>query len=140
MSGKDIILTFGRDVFDEICGKYGDDFKKIAFNLITDTIESILVGKRTLDEWAEIVIEAVDNIKDRTISENGFKFLGGNLKFSLHPRIKSKVIIAYELYFIDKDGNYFKNSAKSDVNQDNFVQEDINTIKEAGEIAYEVEG
>ncbi|MCI8404736.1 MAG: hypothetical protein HFE49_07510 [Clostridia bacterium] len=139
MSGKDIILNFGMDILNEICSNYGNDLKKIAFNFITDTIESALVGKRTLDEWAEIVIEVIDNIKDRTISENDYKFLGGTLKFRLSSNSKPKVIIAYELYFIDSNGNYFKNSAKSDVNQDNFIQEDINAIKEAIEIAYEVE-
>ena len=134
-----LVMGLGREVMAEIGNKYGDNLKKVAFNVITDTIESALVGKRTLNEWAEIVIEVIDNIKDKTIRENDFKYLGGTLKFSLYPKTKSKVIIAYELYFVDSDGNYFKNSAQSDVNKDNFTQEDLNAIEESGEIAYEVE-
>lgn len=140
MKGKDILLNYGKDIIGQIFSKYSEDFKKVAFNVITDAIESALVGRRTLDEWAEIVIEAVDNIKEQTIRENDFNFIGGNLKFSIRPTTKTKVIISYELFFIDSDGNYYKNSANSDVNQDNFVEEDIEAIKEAGEIAYEVEG
>lgn len=136
---KEAMFEFGLDIFDQVCKRYGEDLKQISLNIITDSIESILVGKRTIDEWADIVIKVVDNIKDKTITENDFKYIGGILKFSMCPNNKSKVIISYELYFIDGNGEYFKNSANSDVNKDNFVDEDIIAISEAGEIIYEVE-
>ena len=139
MGAKSKIVRVGMKVIDELYSQFGDDLKKIAFNYITDSVESILVGKRSLDEWAEIVVEAIDNIKDRTIEENNYNYIGGNLKFSISKKISSKVIIEYELYFRDSEGNYFKNSAKSDVNQDNFIKEDIETIKKSTEVIYEIE-
>lgn len=127
-------------VLNELQVKYGEDLKKVSFDFITNTIEGILIEKRTLDEWASIVIKTVDNIIDKTVVEYDYKYIGGILKFSLNPDILSGVNISYDLYFSDREGNYFKNSATSSVNKDNFVKEDIDKLKETGTVCYEVEG
>ena len=134
-----IAKCVGKEIGGEVLDKYGDDLKEIAFNTISDTVESILTGRRTIEEWAGVVIDVVDKIKDTTVAEEGYDFIGGKLKFSVSPMKSSKVIIEYELYFMDSDDNYFKKSAKSDVNKNNFVQEDINALDEAGEIVYDID-
>lgn len=137
---KSLALKIGSELFGELSDKYGGDLKKVAIDYFSDTLESAVVGKRTLDEWAEIVIVAVDKIIDKTIRENDYEYVGGTLNFSLYKISKSKVIISYELYFKDKQGAFFKKSANSDVNRDNFIEADLQTLENSGGIAYEVKG
>lgn len=126
-------------ILSELQVKYGEDLKNISFDLITNTIEGILIGKRTLDEWATIVIKTIDNIIDTTIREYDYKYLGGILKFNIPSDLLPEVIISYDLYFSDNEGNYFKNSATSSVKKDNFIKEDLDKLKESVTICYEVE-
>ena len=134
------MAKLAKSVLNELQIKYGEDLKKVSFDFITNTIEGILIEKRTLDEWASIVIKTVDNIIDKTVVDYDYKYIGGILKFSFRSDILSEVTISYDLYFSDRKGNYFKNSATSTVNKDNFVKEDLDKLKEIGTICYEVEG
>ncbi len=134
------MAKLAKSVLNELQVKYGEDLKKVSFDFITNTIEGILIEKRTLDEWASIVIKTVDNIIDKTVVDYDYKYIGGILKFSFRSDILSEVTISYDLYFSDRKGNYFKNSATSTVNKDNFVKEDLDKLKEIGTICYEVEG
>lgn len=134
------MAKLAKSVLNELRVKYGEDLKKVSFDFITNTIEGILIEKRTLDEWASIVIKTVDNIIDKTVVDYDYKYIGGILKFSFRSDILSEVTISYDLYFSDRKGNYFKNSATSTVNKDNFVKEDLDKLKEIGTICYEVEG
>ena len=134
------MAKLAKSVLNELQVKYGEDLKKVSFDFITNTIEGILIEKRTLDEWASIVIKTVDNIIDKTVVDYDYKYIGGILKFSFRSDILSEVTISYDLYFSDRKGNYFKNSATSTVNKDNFVKEDLDKLKKIGTICYEVEG
>lgn len=134
------MAKLAKSVLNELQVKYGEDLKKVSFDFITNTIEGILIEKRTLDEWASIVIKTVDNIIDKTVVDYDYKYIGGILKFSFRSDILSEVTISYDLYFSDRKGNYFKNSATNTVNKDNFVKEDLDKLKEIGTICYEVEG
>lgn len=136
-------IEIASGVNNELKNKLGIDCKQVIANAARDTFESIVAEKRTLDEWANMVINSVDEIIDETIKNEDVNYAAGKLIFSLDKNTRAgspKVLILYELYFIDANGNYIKKSAKSDVNQDNFTQDAIEEIKENGKVSYEVEG
>lgn len=120
-------------------GKYIDDAKGAVIDMLQDTIEGFISGKRSLQEWAKIISPEIDNVITRAKEEDNISYVGGKLKFSFSDKQYQKNWISYELYFIDDEKNWKKVAAKSDVYASVFTQESLDEIFSKGEFSYEVE-
>ena len=108
-------------------------------NAARDTVERIITGRRPIDEWAKIAIAVVDQIKDRAVSEEGLRYIGGKLKFAISRKRADKVVISFELYFQDSNNEWQKIGADSDLFASCFTLEALDEIKSKGEVSFEVE-
>ena len=108
-------------------------------NAARDTVERIITGRRPIDEWAKIAIAVVDQIKDRAVSEEGLRYVGGKLKFTMSRKRADKVVISFELYFLDSNNEWQKIGADSDLFASCFTLEALDEIKSKGEVSFEVE-
>ena len=104
-----------------------------------DTVERIITGRRPIEEWAKIAIAGVDEIKDRAVSEEGLRYVGGKLKFAMSGKRADKVVISFELYFQDDKNEWHKIGADSDLFASCFTLEALDEIKSKGEVSFEVE-
>ncbi len=134
-----ILKTFARDAFVEALSSYADDAKAGVVNTVRDTFESIITGRRTIDEWAEIASKGVDQVKRRVEEENGWRYVGGRLNFAMSPKDFNKVTISYELYYQDENDGWQRVTADSDMQASNFTIEALESIEENGKISFEVE-
>jgi len=115
------------------------DFKKVTVGAISDTVESMIGGRRTLEEWCEIASQPVDAIVAKSVSEEGLQFVGGYLCFSFADTSKKKVIIGYELYFLNEQKQWIKQDAHSDVYANNFTAEALEEIANKGTVKFNVD-
>lgn len=134
-----IIVEVVKSIFSNAIESYAEDAKSVAVNATRDTVESIITGRRTLEEWAEISIKGVDKIKDRVVKEGELRYIGGKLNFAISVKNTNKVVISFELYFLDGNNKWQKIGADSDLLASNFTVEAIDEIKTHGVISYEVE-
>ena len=128
-----------KGMLTEFLNSYVNDVKDIAMNAARDTFESIITGRRTLEEWAKIAIKGVDKIKDRAINEENLRYIGGKLNFTMSKQKANKVVISFELYFQNENNEWYKIGAESDLFASNFILEALEEIKSKGKISFEVE-
>lgn len=134
-----VIAEFAKEALWELLKPYISDAKSAVANAARDTLESIVTGRRTLDEWAEIAIKGVDNVKSKVAEENGWQYIGGKLNFAMSAKSTNKVVISFELYYQDEGKEWHKVGAESDMYASNFTLEAIQDIESKGIISYEVE-
>jgi len=94
-------------------------------------------GKRSVEEWAETFIPAIDEVKERAIRENDVNYVGGKLKFSIEKnnefRVEvEKVTVSFELYFQDSDKQWGKCADSSKMSQVFFTPESLAAIAKDG--------
>lgn len=136
--GKLAILSIG--VVGEAVGREVlNELKNLDIKPLTDIVESLVSGRRSLEEWCEIVAKPVDDAVAKTISEDGLQFVGGYLSFTFSDSSKKKVIIAYEVYFVDDQQNWTKQNARSETYADNFTQDALEEISSKGTVKFDVE-
>ena len=123
----------------EYLGRCIENATNAAMNAARDTVERIITGRLTIEEWAEIAIKGVDKIKARAVDEEELTYVGGKLKFTMSEQKANKVVITFELYFQDENAEWHKIGANSDLFASNFTLEALDEIKSNGEISYEVE-
>jgi hypothetical protein len=126
-------------IFTEVILVYADDIKDSVANAARDNVERIITGRRTIEDWSKICIEAVDKIKDHAVNEEGLRYVGGKLKFAMSQKKENKAVISFELYFQDKNNEWHKIGAESDLYASNFTLEALDEIKSAGGVSFEVE-
>jgi hypothetical protein len=114
--------------------------RKVASRAFLQAVERVISGRRSLEEWCEVVSGPVDDAVARTVTEDGLKFVGGYLSFSIAGLTANKVTIAYELYFGDEQRNWVKQYAYSDVYARNFSHEALEEISCTGSVKFRVEG
>ncbi|MDR1578781.1 MAG: hypothetical protein LBS35_00355 [Synergistaceae bacterium] len=135
-----IIVKAAKTIFNQVLEKYQDDVKDSILNAGRDTVERIITGRRTLEDWKTISGECVDKIKDRIVAESGdFRYVGGKLNFAMSEKRNNKVVISFELYFQDANNEYQKVAADSDLYASNFTHEALDEIKASGGVSFEVE-
>ena len=134
-----LIATAAKGIFSSVIETYSGDVKEVALNAARDTVERIVTGRRSLDDWSEISIAGVDTIKNRAIDEEGLTYVGGKLMFSMSPKRDDKVIISFELYFQDDQQQWHKVGAESDLFASNFTLEALEEIESEGSVSFEVE-
>lgn len=118
---------------------YAEGAADVLSNAARDTFESVITGRQTIEEWAEIAIKGVDRIKDRVAEENVWKYVGGKLHFALSTKSKHKVVISFELYYHDENAQWKKVSAQSDLYASNFTLEALADMESQGVVSFEVE-
>jgi predicted aldo/keto reductase-like oxidoreductase len=126
-----VISVVGREVLNEL--------KNVDIKSLTDTVENLAGGRRNLEEWCKIAAKPVDDAVAKTISEDGLQFVGGYLSFTFSDSSKKKVIIAYEIYFVDSQKNWTKQNAGSEVYANNFTQDALEEISGKGTVKFDVE-
>lgn len=118
---------------------YAEGAADVLSNAARDTFESVITGRQTIEEWAEIAIKGVDGVKNRVAQVNGWKYVGGKLNFALSTKSKHKVVISFELYYQDDTSHWKKVSAESDMYASNFTLEALEDMKTKGIVSFEVE-
>lgn len=136
---SDTLKSFAADTLLEELRPYINEVKEVFVNAARDTLESIITGRRTLDEWAKIAIRGVDKVKAQVIRENGWEYIGGKLNFKMSDKSSHKVVISFELYYQDEDKKWRKVGAGSDMYASNFTLEAIEEIKSQGMVSFEVD-
>jgi hypothetical protein len=126
-------------VLSSVLGPYAEDAKEATMNAARDTVERIITGRRPIEDWAKIAIPVVDQIKDRAVSEEDLRYVGGKLKFAMSKKRADKVVISFELYFQDRNNEWQKVGADSDLFASCFTLEALDEIKSKGEVSFEVE-
>jgi hypothetical protein len=117
-----------------------DKAKDVLKDIVRDATEDVLTGKRSLQEWSEIVEPVVDKIIEKEQHSQDWEYIGGKLKFKYNDERHTKIDITYELYFIDVEENWHKINASSDVNANTFTDDALEEIKANDEVSYEITG
>lgn len=136
---KSKLKNLALDILLEELRPYINDGKDVLANAARDTVESIITGRRTIQEWAEIAICGVDKVKEQVIRENGWKYVGGKLNFAIFDKNVHKVVISFELYYQDENKEWQKVGAESDMYASNFTLEALEEIKSQGKVSFEVD-
>ena len=129
------LAVVAKSTLSDVLSSYIQDVNDSA----RDTFESIITVRRTIDEWAEIAIKGVDQIKDRAVNEEGLSYVGGKLTFAMSVQNPQKVVISFELYFLDENNEWQKVGADSDMYASVFTLEALEEIKSKCEVSFEVE-
>lgn len=135
----EIVIKYAKSMLTTVLEQHAENTKDAITGAARDMVGSAIAGRRTADEWAEIIIDGVDEIKDKVIAEDGLSFIGGKLKFALSPKNLKKVLVSFELYFQDENGQWQKVGADSNLNSTNFTAEALREMESRGEISFEVE-
>ncbi|MBD5504058.1 MAG: hypothetical protein HDR09_10045 [Lachnospiraceae bacterium] len=136
---KEKVIDLAVDILLGELRPYVSETKDVLANAARDTYESIITGRRTINEWAEIAIGGVDKVKAEVIKEYGWKYVGGKLNFTMSEKVSHKAVISIELYFQDENGNWQKVGAESDMYASNFTMEALEEIKSQGIVSFEVD-
>ncbi|GHV31527.1 hypothetical protein FACS1894167_14000 [Synergistales bacterium] len=112
----------------------------VLFDAFADTLERIVSGRRSFEDWHGIASESLDRIIAKTSEDRNLRYAGGKLCFSFADSRRKKVNIAYDLYFIDKAETWTKEHAVGDVYASNFTLEALAEIEEKGTVAFDIEG
>ena len=125
-------------VVSELFRTYYAEMEGMTFNTLTEFIENTVSGKRTFDEWAELVSPNVDQVIMNNKESDNLIFAGGKIKFTFKDSSYLKIYIGYELYFANEEREWTKIEAKSEVFSSTFKNEELEMLKEKKEVSYEV--
>lgn len=140
----DIVKTIGKEVSKDVvtgtAENFKSDFTSVLIDTVSDTIHSMIAGEESIEEWAETVVKGIDPIIKNTVIENEWQYIGGKLQFAFSQKYNDKIDISFELYFLDNDKQWHKESAKSDVYSSTFTEDSLEELRKSGMIEYEIEG
>lgn len=134
----DTATGIANDVIDNSLAPCANDFVGAVSKAIRDTFYSAALGQRTINDWANIVIGSVDNIKSRYENKYGWTYVGGKLNFTMPDISSRKVVIAFELYYLDTSKKWHKVGGSSNVYTSNFTPEALNEIQSKQIVSFEV--
>lgn len=130
------ILHAAKENVGEVIEPFAHDVKASAF----EALRSMIAGRMSIDKWAKILIKSVDRVKDRLVRENGYRYVGGKLKFAMSAADSEIVEASFELYFLDEMQKWQKAADESDIPASLFTEEALSDMTSKGEIVYEVTG
>lgn len=133
------LTMLAKGALTAVIGPFVEEARVAALNAAQDTIRSTVAGKMTIDEWANIVIEGVDHVKERAVNDGNLCFIGGKLKFSTSVIRLDMVSISFQLYFQDELKQWQKAEASSDIPASKFSLEALDELNAKGEITFDVE-
>jgi hypothetical protein len=134
-----VLWAAAKGIFSSVLRPYIEDTKNTAMNSARDTLEAVVTGRRSIDEWANIAIDGVDQIKERAIEEGDLRYVGGKLNFAMSTENAQKVVISFELYFLDENNQWHKIGADSDMAASNFTVDSLEEIADKGIVSFDVE-
>ena len=91
------------------------------------------------EEWADVVIDSVDAVKDRATVEENLRYIGGEIKFTQLEGRQSVVTVSFQLFFLDAAEKWRKAEAFYDIPAARFTMETMEELVAKGEIKYAVE-
>lgn len=134
-----IFLTLAKGALTSVIGPFIEEAREATLNVAQNKIRSAVAGRMSVEEWADIVIDGVDTVKDRITDEGGLRFIGGKLKFSISVNESDNVSVSFQLYYQDEDEQWQKAEADSDIPASLFTNEAFEALSTEGEIVFEVE-
>lgn len=139
MSWREVV-GFAGAVFKDSLKTNSEPLLSAVGDYASDKVESLIVGKRTIEEWAEIAIQAVDKVRERIAAQENLKYVGGKLCFQISESNHENVIISFQLYYLDENKAWKKVEASSVVLASTFKPEALEDIKANRKIEFDVEG
>jgi len=129
-----LLIGAGRLVWEKCVP---DETKMALRSDVIDLGVSLGSGKKSVEEWAEIFVPAIDEVKERAIKDNDVVYVGGKLKFSIDKDAKKgveleKVTVSFELYFQDSNKQWGKCADSSKMSQVFFTPESLAAIEKDG--------
>lgn len=122
-----------------VIGPFVDEAKEAALNAAQDTIRDAVAGRMTIEEWADVVIQGIDKVKERVADDGSLRFIGGKLKFCMSKNGIKYISVSFQLYFQDELEKWQKAEAGSDVPASKFTLDALEELKTKGEVVFEVE-
>ena len=133
------IAMIAKGVLTAVLGPFVEEAREATVSAAQDKIRSKITGRLPIEEWAGIVVEGVDKVKERILDEGDLRFIGGKLKFAMPTNDLKTVNISFQLYFQDEFEKWHKAEADSDVPASKFELGDLDEISSKGEIVFDVE-
>ncbi len=122
-----------------VIGPLVEDARDALSDAAQDAIRSKVAGKMSIEEWANIVSQGADMVKERVINESNLQFVGGKLKLAVVEKNLKKVTVSFQLYFIDELEKWQIATAETDIPISKFTDDALNELRTSGEILFEVE-
>lgn len=133
------IMSSAKDALSDAIKPFVADTKDLSIDAAKDSIRGALMGKMSIEDWANIIIDSVDSIKKKVVDEEGLTYVGGKMKFTPAEAAPNSVNISFQLYFIDEEQKWYKAGADTNLPAGNFKSEDLEELSLKKEIAFEVE-
>ncbi len=134
-----LLAALAKGALTAVIGPFVEEAREAALNAAQETIRSTVAGAMSIGEWANIVIESVDKVKENAIEENDLRFIGGKLKFANNEKNLDKIKVSFQLYFLDEAEKWQMAEADSDIPSSKFTVDALNELKDKGQIVFEVE-
>lgn len=110
---------------------------------ISDFFKSIgymfqsMKGRFTIESYLELISEFTDETIVHSRNE-GLIYIGGECKIKFNEELKDKITIIIEMQFKTRDGKWKQKRAQREIDQNKFVSQVIDEIKEKKELKYEI--
>lgn len=133
------LAEIAKSALSTVISPFMEEAKGIAVNAAQDAIRGKLAGQMSAEEWADVVIDSVDAVKDRAIVEGNLRYIGGEIKFAQPEGRQSVVTVSFQLFFLDTAEKWRKAEASYDIPVARFTMETMEELAAKGEIKYAVE-
>lgn len=137
LSGTLTMLAKG--ALTAVIAPFVEEARDVALNAAQDAIRNTVTGKMSVNEWAGIVIEGVDKVKERVVAEDNLRFIGGKMRFTISEINLDMVTVSFQLYFLDELEQWQKAEASCNIPVSAFTTEALDELKLKHEIIFEVE-
>lgn len=133
------LITLAKGALTSVIGPFVEEARDAALNAAQDTLRSTVAGKMSIEEWAGIVAEGADKVKERVVNENGLRFVGGKVKLRMSDHTIDAVNVSFQLYFLDECEKWQMADADTNIPGSKFTVEALDELQSKGEITFEVE-
>ncbi len=110
-----------------------------AINQIQIFFDKLLKKENTLEEFIEIFSESLDELIIKISKEEKIKYIGGKFYLEiLNEQDTQKILVKYDFYFKDKNGNWVHKTNKKIVDKDFLNKEAFEELKKESKF-YEID-
>lgn len=133
------LTMLAKGALTAVVGPFVAEARDAALNAAQDTLRTTVAGKMSIEEWAKIISEGADNVKEKVITENDFRFVGGKLTMMFSENNPKVVAASFQLYFLDEQEQWQMAAAETDLPASKFTMSALDELALKKEITYEVE-
>ena len=133
------LAGIAKSALSTVISPFMEEAKDIAVDAAQDAIRGKMAGRMSAEEWADVVIDSVDAVKERAIAEGNLRYIGGEIKFAQPMGGQSVVTLSFHLFFLDSAEKWQKVEASYDIPAVRFTMETMEELAAKGEIKYAVE-